>query len=96
MRLITIHKPTHKFFAAPGELAIGLGQLRGSLLYLNRLEHGRVIERSFAIQTGAEHLTGYGDGVPMTDSAAIQSMRGAWRHVFGYDCPAPIMCERAL
>ena len=93
-RKITIHKPTHKFFAAPGELAIAIGQRRGDRLYLNRLDDcGNVIERTSSIGTCTDHLTGYGNGVPLTDTRAIQSMRGAWHYMFGYDVPAPVFCE---
>jgi len=93
MRKITIHKPTHKFFAAPGELAIAIGQLRGSTLYLNRFENGRLIEKTYAIESCARHMTNYGKGVRIDDSAAIQSMRSAWRYIFGSDCAAPVFCE---
>ena len=88
-----IKKPTHKFFAAPGELAIAIGQMRGDRLYINRLDRGRVIETERAIGSCAYHLTGYGKGVPLTDTRAIQSMRGAWRYMFGSDVTAPIFCE---
>lgn len=94
MHKFTIHKPTHKFFGAPGELALAIGQRRGDTLYLNRFDNaGNVIERTRAVGSCCDHLTGYGKGVAMTDASAIQTMRGAWRYVFGYDVPTPVFCE---
>ena len=88
-----IYKPTHKFFAAPGELAIAIGQLRGDSLYLNRLDSAcNVVETAKAIGSCTEHLTNYGKGVAITDTRAIESMRGAWRYMFG-DVPGPVFCE---
>lgn len=94
-RRITIHKPTHKWFNGAHPIAICIGQLRGSTLYMNRLDYcGNVVEKGWAVESAAMHLTGYGKGVSLLDPQGIQLMQGAWRFVFGYDVPAPTKCER--
>jgi hypothetical protein len=93
MRKITIHKPTHKWFIAGNPIAICIGQLRGSTLYLNRIgTNGQVIEKRVA-RAASWDLTGYGKGVAMGDLNAIARMQGAWHYMFG-DIPAPNFCER--
>lgn len=93
-RLITIHKATHKFFTAPGTLAIAVGQLRGNLLYINRIDSsGNVAEKSWAVGSAAYHLTGYGKGVAVHDVARVERMRNAWRYIFGDDIQSPAFCE---
>lgn len=91
---ITIHKATHKWFTAPGTLAIAIGQLRGDLLYLNRIDvAGKVSEKTWAVGTCAYHLTGYGKGIAATEALSVDSMQSAWRFTFGADIAAPAFCE---
>lgn len=90
----TIHKPTHKFFGPEGSPAIAIGQMRGDVLYINRLHNGAVIEKTWAVGTCAYHLTGYGKGVDAAkEPLAGDSMQNAWRFTFGADAPAPVLCE---
>lgn len=93
-RKITIHKATHKFFTAPETLAIAVGQLRGDMLYLNRIDSaGQVVEKSWAVGTCAYHLTGYGKGVLPDSGKPVESMQSAWAFTFGVDVTAPAFCE---
>lgn len=93
-RKITIHKATHKFFTASGTLAIAVGQLRGDMLYLNRIDDaGQVVEKSWAVGTCAYHLTGYGKGIAPHEALSVESMQGAWAFTFGIDIPPPAFCE---
>lgn len=95
MRTFNIHKPTHKFFEDGNPIAIGLGQLRGSTLYLNRLDGcGRVIDKSRVINLTAEAATNYGEGVKRDDAQAVDAMRFAWAFAFGSDAEKPAFCER--
>ena len=90
----TIHKPTHKFFGPGGTPALAIGQKRGGLLILNRLdESGQVIEKTWAVGTCAYHLTGYGAGVAPHEALAQDSMQNAWRFTFGSGVPVPEWCE---
>ena len=92
-RNIKIHKVTHKFFGDDGTPAIAVGQLRGDLLYINRFENGKLIEKTWAVGACADHLTGYGDGVSKDNPRAVESMLTAWRYTFGADVPMPAWCE---
>lgn len=95
-RLITIHKPTHKFFAPSGTPAVAIGQLRGDMLYLNRIgPDGQVCEKSWAVGTCAYHLTGYGKGIQPHEALSVDSMQNAWAFTFGVDVPPPAFCELA-
>ena len=101
MKPFTIHKPTHKWFGINGTSAICIGQVRGDTVYLNRLECGKVVERSKAIGVTAEYLTGYGTGVdkvfPFCGQVRLDAranMRFAYWHVFGDDVEMPDWCER--
>lgn len=94
MRTFNIHKPTHKFFFAPnGTPALAMGQMRGDSLVLNLLDNGRVIEKTWAVGSCADHLTGYGKGVQAEDAVKVERMQSAWRFTFGPDIPAPAYCE---
>lgn len=96
IRRITIHKPTHKFFAPHGTPAIAVGQLRGSTLYLNRIgPNGEVAEKAVAVESCARHLTGYGKGVASDNERAVRDMRAAWAFQFGDTEPLPAFCEVA-
>lgn len=89
-----IHKPTHKWFDHDGTPALCIGQMRGDVLYLNRYDKGgRIVEKTRAVGTCAEHLTGYGQGFGPDESAYVRRMQGAWAYMFGADVPAPIRCE---
>ncbi len=94
-RAITIHKPSHKWFAAPGTLAIAIGQLRGKTLFLNRIDpsSGKVIEKSVAYAASYD-LTGYGEGVPANNERRVAAMQGAWHYQFGDAAPLPAFCEK--
>lgn len=93
-RTFTIHKATHKFFTAPGTLAVAVGQLRGDTLYLNRFnDAGELVEKSWAVGTCAYHLTGYGKGIATDEALSVDSMQNAWRFTFGVDVPPPAFCE---
>jgi len=93
MKVFNIKKATHKFFGAGGTPAIAVAQKRGDYLMLNRLENGKVVERSYAIGACADYLTFYGRGVPPNESRRVESMQGAWRYMFGADVPLPLWCE---
>lgn len=88
-------KPTHRFFREGQPSPVACGQLRGDLLYLNRLDPaGEVLEKSWAVGTCAYHLSGYGTGVDVAkEPLAGDSMQSAWRFTFG-DAPAPDRCEK--
>jgi hypothetical protein len=93
-RAYLIHKPTHKFFGPGGNPALAVGQLRGSLLILNRFDRsGAVVEKSWAVGVCADHLTGYGHGVAAHEALSVDSMQRAWRYTFGPDVPEPAWCE---
>lgn len=91
-RKITIHKPTHRWLDGENRTA-AVGQLRGDLLYLNRMDSaGAVIEKSWAVGTCAYHLTGYGKGVDVrSEPLAGDQMQNAWR--FTFDALPPVLCE---
>ena len=90
----TIHKPTHKFFGPGGTPALAIGQLRGDLLILNRLDRsGAVVEKAWAVGACARHLTGGGAGVERQEALAQDSMQNAWRYTFGSAVPVPEWCE---
>lgn len=94
-RNITIHKPTHKWFAPGRGMALAIGQLRGDMLHLNRIgSDGAVVEKSRAVGACARHMTGYGDGVGPSEPLAQDQMHNAWRYTFGADAPLPEWCER--
>lgn len=94
MKLYTIHKPTHKWFAPSGTPAIAIGQLRGDFLMINRIDSaGNVCEKARAIGSCANHLTGYGAGVGIGEALSVDSMQNAWRFTFGADIEPPVTCE---
>lgn len=75
----TIRKPSHRFLNAAG-VTVALGQMRGDVLFLNRLELGAVVEKSFAVGSCGLALTMGGDTMP-----------GAWRFTFdGVPVPATV------
>jgi len=90
----TVRTPTHKWFRGDSPLAIAIGRLQGSTLWLNRLDAaGAVVEKSVAYSQ-AWRLTNYGNGVePEGMALAFIAMREAWRYQFGPDVPAPDRCE---
>lgn len=88
----TVRTPTHKWFTAPGTLAIAIGRLHGQTLYINRLENGRVVEKRVAYAASFD-LTGHGKGVSPYDGRRVSIMQGAWRYQFGPDAPLPAFCE---
>lgn len=93
-KVYTIHKPTHKFFGPNGTPAIAIAQKRGDFLMINRLENGKVIDRAWAVGSCANHLTGYGKGVPHFNRELVARMRAAWLYAFGPDVPVPAWCEK--
>lgn len=91
-----IHKPTHKFFGASGSPAIAIGQMRGDVLYLNRYENGRLVQKTWAVGSACYHLTGYGTGVSKDAGPREKdAMQSAWIFTFGPDAPPPVWCEIA-
>lgn len=89
MRTFTIHKPTHKFVNERGDVC-AIGQLRGSTLYLNRFENFKLVEKSWAVESGARHLTNYGKGY----AAPHPNLDSAWKFTFGVDIPTPVRVEK--
>lgn len=96
MKAYYIRKPTHKFFGPSGTPALAIGQKRGDSLFLNRIgPGGEVIEKTYAIGSCANALTGFGEGVTPGEARKIESMRAAWAYTFGPEAPAPVTCEKA-
>lgn len=94
MKAYTIHKPTHRWFSGAGAL-IAVGQLRGSFLVLNRFEDGVLVQKSWAVESCARHLTNYGKGLQTAQPCgALDNMQGAWRFTFGDTGRVPVRCER--
>lgn len=94
MRTFKIHKPTHRFLAANGDL-IAIGQQRGDIVYLNRFDAGALVEKTYAVGSCADALTGYGKGVSADEPARLAAMQGAYKFTFGAEGPLPTFCERA-
>lgn len=97
-RKITIHKPTHCLYGESGLIA--LVQTRGSFAYLNRIENGKVVDKTWAVETAVMDLTGYGtgvsrDGVSPAKERAFENMRSAYLYVFGPDVELPVLCKKA-
>jgi len=93
MRPFKIHKATHKWFAAPGAIAMAIGQRRGTSLCLNLINSAGQVTDKTMCYGAVDALTGYGAGVAMDDARRVESMRAAWRYTFGPDQPAPAFCE---
>lgn len=91
----TIHKPTHRFLDRDRKV-LAVGQMRGDLLYLNRLDNnGAVIEKTRSVGSCTYALTGYGTGVsPESGPRYASALANAWAFMFGRDEAFPAYVEQ--
>jgi hypothetical protein len=91
-RNITIHKSTHLIVGSDSKI-IAKVQKRGDMCYLNLIDDaGNVTEKTWAVGTCCNHLTGHGAGVAADMALSVDSMQNAWRFTFGETDRLPLEC----